>query len=62
MKILKELREQLQEDIITVPSNSCYDYLDDFEQGNSNRPSFKDRLTDELCQVICQTFLDDYGI
>tara|TARA_R100000008_G_scaffold44960_1_gene26184 strand:+ start:2226 stop:2414 length:189 start_codon:yes stop_codon:yes gene_type:complete len=62
MKILKELREQLQEDIITVLSNSCYDYLDDLEQENSNRPSVKDRLTDELCQVICQTFLDDYGI
>ena len=62
MKILKELREQLQEDIITVLSNSCYDYLDDFEQENSNKPSVKDRLTDESCQVICQTFLDDYGI
>ena len=62
MKILKELREQLQEDIITVLSNSCYDCLDDFEQENSNKPSVKDRLTDELCQVICQTFLDEYGI
>ena len=60
-KNLKELREQLQEDIITILSNSNYDYLNQSKK-NSNRPTVKDKLTDQLCEIVCQTFFDNYGI
>ena len=60
-KNIKELREQLQEDIITILSNSHYDYLNQSKK-NSNRPTDKDKLTDQLCEIVCQTFFDNYGI
>ena len=44
-----ELREQLQEDILTIFLCSHYEHLND-------------KLKDQLCEVICNYFLDVYGV
>tara|TARA_B100000427_G_scaffold329726_1_gene347316 strand:- start:1771 stop:1974 length:204 start_codon:yes stop_codon:yes gene_type:complete len=49
--LVGEVREQLQEDIITV--------VDGTACGNRRE---KDRLKDRLCEVVCDYFFDKYGV
>lgn len=48
---VEELREQLQEDILTIFLSSHYEHLD-----------AKDKLKEQLCEVICNYFFDVYGV
>ena len=58
-----QMREQLQEDIITLLSSTEYECLSQPENGkNLDRPTVKDRLTDRLCEAVCQIFFERYGV
>ena len=48
-----ELREQLQEDILTILDDTHYEYL---------IQSVKDKLKDQLCEVVCDCFFNKYGV
>ena len=56
-KNLKELREQLQEDIITILSNSHYDYLNQSKKQNVTKHiTFVGNVT-EICSHLFGMFL-----